>query len=354
MGRRLALLIGASEYDDKGLSQLPVAANDITEFADVLVNPKIGNFEIKQILNGSESEVRIAIDDFCSNRQPDDMLLLYFSGHGVRGEFGDLYLTVTNTNRARLRSTAISTKFISEAMDQSRAKQQVIILDCCNSGAFILGSESAIGMNVGTKKVFINKRSEYQRVVMTAADSIQFALDDDHISFAGAHLGNSVFTRFLVQGLRTGRADIDNSGNITHDELFEYVSNQIKQITNKQSPSMWTSTSIDVVIARNPKLSSPESNQEQVDTSPSQEFRSHHLDKELEINVLKTKLKGLLDQLEIQTINLNRFQLDKAKFGGQLVPPVLETSIIEVSQVISDLEGQIQAIKEKFAKIEAK
>ena len=68
----------------------------------------------------------------------------------MRDELGALYLAVKNTNRFRLRSTAIKSDFIREAMDQSRSKRQVLILDCCNSGAFSYGTKAATGVSIGT------------------------------------------------------------------------------------------------------------------------------------------------------------------------------------------------------------
>ncbi len=47
-----------------------------------------------------EPFVREKIDEFLDLKKPDDLLLLYFSGHGVRDEMGSLYLALKNTSRA--------------------------------------------------------------------------------------------------------------------------------------------------------------------------------------------------------------------------------------------------------------
>jgi len=65
-------------------------------------------------------------------------------------------------------------------------------------------------------------------------------------------------------------------------------------------------------------------------------------DRDLEAQVLRTKLTGLLAQLNIQTSNLNRYQIERAKYGGQLVPPRLEVAIDDIDKEIVATEQQIR------------
>jgi uncharacterized caspase-like protein len=123
------------------------------------------------------------------------LLVRYFSGHGVRDEFGALYLAVKNTFRTRLRSTAVKSDYIRDVMDQSRSKRQVLILDCCMSGAFSQGTKAATGVSIGTASAF---EGGYGRIILTASDSTQFAWEGNKVigeqithfhSFPSARLG---------------------------------------------------------------------------------------------------------------------------------------------------------------------
>jgi uncharacterized caspase-like protein len=232
---KFALVIANTEYIDPGLAQLTAPGKDAKEFARVLDSPDICAFDDVVILfNETEAKVSESIDYFLSNRKPDDLLLLYFSGHGVRDEYGSLYLAVKNTNRSRLRSTAIKSDFIREAMDQSRSKRQVLILDCANSGAFAQGTKAANGESIGTAAAF--EGAGYGRVVLTASDSTQFAWEGDRVI---GDTENSLFTHFLVKGLE-GEADLNGDGRITVDELFDYAYEQIVKITPNQTPSKFS------------------------------------------------------------------------------------------------------------------
>ena len=136
MSGKYALIIGNTEYIDPGLAQLTAPGKDAEDFARVLKDQEICAFDqVNILLDQSSSTVIEMIDEFFDQKKPDDLLVLYFSGHGVKDELGSLYLAFKNTMRSRLRSTAVKSDYIREAMDQSRSKRQVLILDCCNSGA---------------------------------------------------------------------------------------------------------------------------------------------------------------------------------------------------------------------------
>src|SRR5687767_10352678 len=100
MSEKFALIIANTEYTDPGLAQLTAPGKDAEDFARVLNDREIGAFDhVNILLNQPEPIVRQAIDDFFEEKKPDDLLVLYFSGHGVRDELGGLYLAVKNTNR---------------------------------------------------------------------------------------------------------------------------------------------------------------------------------------------------------------------------------------------------------------
>lgn len=230
MTGKYALIIGNTEYADPGLARLVAPSKDAEDFARVLQDRNLCCFDnVKVLLNQASSFVLEAIDEFFDQKKPDDMLVLYFSGHGVRDEYGALYLAFNNTIRSRLRSTAIKDDYIRGAMDQSRSKRQVVILDCCNSGAFPQGTKAEIGGVMGLTQAF----QGYGRFVLTASDATQFAWEGDKVI---GDTDNSLFTHFLVKGLE-GEADADGDGKITVDELYDYAYEQISRVTEKQTPT---------------------------------------------------------------------------------------------------------------------
>ncbi len=234
---KFALIIANNEYTDPGLAQLTAPGQDAADFARVLQNKDIGAFDDVQIMiNQPEPGVREAIDRFFQQKRADDLLVLYFSGHGIKDDIGSLYLALQNTRRSLLRSTAIKSDFIREAMDQSRSRRQVLILDCCNSGAFSQGTKAAVGGSIGTGPAF--EGSGYGRVVLTATDATQFAWEGDKI-IGEKETSNSLFTHYLVKGIQ-GEADRNGDGNISVDDLYDYTYEQIIKVTPAQTPGKWT------------------------------------------------------------------------------------------------------------------
>jgi len=243
MSGKFALIIGNTEYTDSGLAQLTAPGKDAEDFARVLKDQEIGAFDTVNVLvNEQASSVIEAIDEFFDQKKPDDLLVLYFSGHGIRDEIGSLYLAFKNTIRSRLRSTAVKSDYIKEAMDQSRSKRQVLVLDCCNSGAFPQGTKAELGGSMGMTRAF----QGYGRFVLTASDATQFAWEGDKVI---GETDNSLFTHFLVKGLE-GEADSDGDGRITVDELYDYTYDQISRVTPKQTPTKSSSKQEGEIVLR--------------------------------------------------------------------------------------------------------
>ena len=252
MNRKLALIIGNSHYQDPNLAKLVAPTEDVNDLAEVLRDLNVGGFDaVNTLIDETDATIRLSIEDFFADKKPDDLLVLYFSGHGVRDEQGRLYLAAPNTRANRLRATAIATDFITSEMDRSRSKRQVLILDCCHSGAFAQGSKAVTGESAGIGPAF--EGNGYGRVVLTATDATQYAWEGDKIIGSA---DNSLFTHYMVEGLRTGAADVDGDGKITLDEMYDYVYEQVVMQTPKQTPGKWSyKQQGDIVIARNPKPS---------------------------------------------------------------------------------------------------
>jgi hypothetical protein len=229
---RLALIVANSTFEDPVLRKLTSPPLDADELAGVLRDERFGNFRVEQVLlDCPRSQVEEAIEGFFmgEDARVGDLRLLYFSGHGIKDDDGRLYLPATNTNHKRLRSTAIDSRFISDLMQASPCRRQVLILDACYSGAFGRAMLGKGDDSAGVKERFQSRG----RCVLAASDAMQQAFEGEEVS---GEAQASVFTRVLVDGIKDGTADIDHDGWITFNELSAYVEERLRGLKPPQIP----------------------------------------------------------------------------------------------------------------------
>jgi uncharacterized membrane protein len=250
--------VASDRYDDPDLGSLRSPVHDVTALAAVLADPRIGGFEVDQVFNRQAHEVNAAIEDFFCDKQPDDVLLLYVSCHGVKDDGGRLYFATSNTRVRRLGSTGIASSFVSEQMTNSMSRNIVLLLDCCYSGAFVEGMVVRGGGSVG-----INERlSGSGRAILSSSSALEYSFELDRqrvtkeITQVGAESrggdGPSVFTEALVRGLTTGRADRNRDGRISIDELYDYTFTEVTAVNPNQTPTKFSDVSGELIVAYSP------------------------------------------------------------------------------------------------------
>src|SRR5882762_4357032 len=146
MPGKFALLIGSYKFQDTVLQTLAAPASDIKLLSTVLADPAIGNFQTSVLINTPCHKANQAIERFFAGRDREDIVLLYFSGHGIKDERGGLHFACPDTHRDLLRTTSIPASLVNESMLHSRAKRQLLFLDCCYGGAFPKGLVAKSGL----------------------------------------------------------------------------------------------------------------------------------------------------------------------------------------------------------------
>ena len=234
-GRYRALLIGNSTYpaDEHNLQTLKGPVKDIAALNRALIDPGTGLFadvDVALLPEATSSRVIRTMGRFFGTAARDDVLLVYFSGHGKLDQNGRLHLCMQDTESTDLLSTAVSSARINEFADASRARNVIIVLDCCHAGAFRGGELGDAVAGPG-------------RYVLTSCRGTQLAND------ATVENGTSYFTQHLVDGLLGAAADQDRDGWVTFSDLYSYVNRQLRE-AGKQIPQQRVSGDGDVRVAR--------------------------------------------------------------------------------------------------------
>lgn len=196
---RKALIVGIDDYATAPLSG---CVNDANRMATILQSHGDGspNFSVRCVTSPSTPVTRPVLREAVEQLYAgdDDMALFYFSGHGFIKSTGG-YIVTTD---AKKYDEGVSMDEVLAFANASRAKNKVVVLDCCHSGAMGTPSTNAGGLA---------QLSEGLSVLTASRDS-ESALEVN---------GTGVFTSLLVDALQGGAADI--RGNITPGSLYAYV-----------------------------------------------------------------------------------------------------------------------------------
>jgi hypothetical protein len=259
--QKKALVVGISDYTN--LQKLDFCKNDGKEVYDVLTS--LGyeiSDENKLIGKAMGAKVKDAIYDFFDDKtdNPDDTLLFYYSGHGVPGDDGNIYLASSDTDSDKPYRRGFSFEELRMRMQNTIPTKVVVILDCCYSGSAKIskGSEddaAKIGRLILEEKS--KKLPEGQgKYILSSSQSHQEA----YALTTGEH---SIFTYYLLKGLRGNTDSIDSEGNVTPQSLGNYIIRAIMSLPlderPKQRPMLKTEESGNVILASYPESRSPPS-----------------------------------------------------------------------------------------------
>jgi hypothetical protein len=193
---RKALAIGINNYPS---SPLHGCINDATAFGGIVETNGDGspNFSVRLETDvPTKAELKRLIVDLFSGEC--ETALLYFSGHGFINELGGYIVTPDYQQY----DEGVSMEDILLIANNSKAKNKVIIFDCCHSGA--IGSPQ---LNGGKTAHIAEGLS-----ILTASRDNEPSLEIN---------GHGVFTNLLLDALHGGAADL--RGHITPGSVYAYI-----------------------------------------------------------------------------------------------------------------------------------
>ena len=245
-----ALIIGVSQYDDKRLEQLEFCENDAKAITNLLssLNYKVKN-EHNLIGRVSGSILRDSIIDFFNddNVLSTDTLILYFSGHGIP-ELDDTFFASSDVDKENPMKRGFSFSDLKNAMNRSIAKKIVVILDCCYSGSASLGKSSNDVATIGHKKIKNIMEKDYAE-----GKCLLLSSQDYQKSYLLENEGFSLYTYYLLEGLKGKKESVDVNGNVTVQTLSRYIYDRVTEVS-KQKPLVDSKMSGDIVLASSEDL----------------------------------------------------------------------------------------------------
>ena len=203
------LSVGISDYPGSQ-NDLRLPHNDAATMQWVYQQNKYAQTKLLINSQAKLATVKAALRNMVAKATANDIVVLFFSGHGVPGGFVCY-------------DGILSYGSIYSAMAACKSRNKMIFADACFAGKIRTNNNGHSSVSAAKKAnvmLFLSSRG-------------------NETSLEKPGMKNGFFTTYLVKGLRGG-ADENRDRTITAKELFNYVHSGVLQLSgNRQHPVMW-------------------------------------------------------------------------------------------------------------------
>ncbi|HWO02244.1 MAG TPA: tetratricopeptide repeat protein [Blastocatellia bacterium] len=240
-GQLWAVVVGISSYKNvPPEGQLRFAHRDAEDLAAFLRSPGGGGFpssHVKLLLNqeATLAAIRTAIGTWLVRSvEADDVVYIFFAGHGVVEGDSDGYLLAHDSDPQNLYATALPTSELDRIITgRLHARIVVLMADACHSGQIGWASRGTTERALITNYLDEVGKSGAGVLRLLASRADERSFEDNR--WGGGH---GAFTFFLLEALR-GKADRDKDGFVRAGELLNYISEIVPEETKAlQHPRM--------------------------------------------------------------------------------------------------------------------
>ncbi len=221
--KQWAVLIGVQEHEDARLN-LRYTANDVRVLRQVLVD-RAGIPESRILAMSDDSpqqkqptlaNLRREVPRFLAQADPEDQVLVFFSGHGELFE-QKTYLIPKDFKHPDPK-TALPAAELRKALDACPAAVKLLVIDSCHAGGARSG-ETTLPAEALARSVVSERVAGC--VVLASSRA-------DEKSWEWPQRQQGIFSYWLCRALEGG-ADKNNDGRLTVDEVYEYTSQRVAQ-----------------------------------------------------------------------------------------------------------------------------
>jgi WD40 repeat protein len=263
--------IAVSNYKDSSMN-LRFAAKDVRDLATSFGRLFKNNYEADTLIDELATKENIlALRKKLMNTTVNDKIIISVNGHGLLSDSLDFYYGTYDIDFADPKTRGLKYEALEALLDGIPARKKLLLIDACHSGALdkeeiIAAQKKSIiitkdtanesskvsgvatrGMIVKNRKAKTDVNSTYElmqdlftdissgngAVIISAAGGMEYA-------FESSTWNNGVFTYCIRKGIEEDRADKEGgneNGNVDVEELKNYVSKKVSELTNgKQRP----------------------------------------------------------------------------------------------------------------------
>jgi ankyrin repeat protein len=221
-----AVVVGIGKYSD--IPEAQFAERDAAAVKDHLIAAGFPSRNVIQLFG--EKAGRSAMEKFLEiwlprNVKEDGRVFFYFSGHGAPDpKTGEAYLIPWDGDPGFLENTGYPIKRLYEKLGSLKAKEVIVAMDACFSGA---GGRSVLAKGARPLVTKVENVSVPQNLTVFAAasgDQITSTLEDQ---------GHGTFTYYFLKGLSGGAKG--SSGAVTARGLYDYLKPKVQDAARRQN-----------------------------------------------------------------------------------------------------------------------
>ncbi|MCB0532880.1 MAG: caspase family protein [Saprospiraceae bacterium] len=180
----------------------------------------------------SKKNIAATFADFAKQAKPTDILLIYFSGHGINygnAEKSQFYYLTKDIASPDLddpdvrKNYTVSSDDLTQWLTAIPAQKQVMILDACNSGKVVeaFAAIGARGLSSSQIRAFDRMKDRTGMFILTGAAA-------DKVSFEASQFGQGLLTYSLLQGMSGLALTSDKRVDVL--TLFQYARDQVPEL----------------------------------------------------------------------------------------------------------------------------
>lgn len=212
--RRLALVIGNSEYGSKSNLKNPVNDANLME-----ASLKELGFDVIKSLNAGISEMKDKIRQFSQNLSEYNVALFYYAGHGIQVDGVNYLLPIDAIlkEKADCKFEAVRVDFVVEEFEKYPDNTNIVILDACRNNPFASWDRGG--------------ENGFKAIIFTSGTIISFATSEGATAADGDG-DNGLFTEELIKQMAIPQPV---------ESVFKKTRIEVKNRTNgKQVPQEWS------------------------------------------------------------------------------------------------------------------
>jgi uncharacterized caspase-like protein len=227
-----AIVIGVEQYRQK-LPKADFAAHDAQAVTEMLT--KVMGYPAENVITlindqATRADLAKYVEKWLfKNVKAGSTVFIYFSGLGTSNpETGDVFLVPYDGDPSFIDQTGYSLKKMMDALRKLPAKDIIVVLDSCFSGA---GGKSILVE--GARPMAVSLQNS---LVLSKNMTVLAAASGNQICTPYQAKGNSLFTYYLLRGIHDEDV-MRPDGSLDIRDLFGYARPQVERIARKKMNS---------------------------------------------------------------------------------------------------------------------